>query len=219
MTWLQGGPFLEISFLLTLELDRHSLADNILTTLQSFKPAVDFATTETELKEKVSEFEIGYLDNDKDPTSKVYHQTQIPIYVDIDGKRKSILSLRQVSNKFIAVDFWFFGSELDAPEWNQQGITIDQLPFFQDFLNILFDRFDFVIGTVGYEVSVTDLFVTNETWPNEKYNLDNINKQSLQVDNYFSLIIANKKYVDLHGTNGVFTTGQKQTLGKEKYST
>jgi hypothetical protein len=214
MTWLQGGPFLEISFLLTLELDRKSLADNILTTLKSLKPTVGFATTETELKEKILEFEVGYLDDDNDLISKVYHQTQIPIYVDIDCKRKSILSLRQVSDNLIAVDFWFFGSELDAPEWNQVGITIEQLPFFKEFLYKLFDTFDFAIGTVGYEVSVTDLFDTNETWPNEKYNLDNINNKLLQVDNYFSLIIANKKYLDFHETNRILTTGQKQTLEK-----
>lgn len=219
MTWLKGGPFLEISFLLTLELNRKSLAENILTKLKSFKPEVDFATTETGLIEKVSAFEIGYHDDDKDTSSKVYHQTQIPIYIDIDGKRKSILSLRQISNKLIAVDFWFYGSELDAPELNQKGITINQLPFFQDFLNTLFDTFDFVIGTMGYEISVTDLFDTNETWPNENYNLDNINKQLMQVDNYFLMIIANKKYVDLKGTNCVFTTEEKTNSRKNKYST
>jgi hypothetical protein len=49
---------------------------------------------------------------------------------------------------------------------------------------------------MGYEVSVTDVFDTDETWPNEKYNLDNINKQLLRGDNYFDLIIANKKHVD-----------------------
>ena len=213
MNWLQGGPFLEISFLLTLELDRQSFADNILTKLKSFKPTVDLATTEEELKEKITEFDIGYPDDDQDTNSKVYHQTQIPIYVDTDVKRKSVLSLRQVSNKLVAVDFWFFGSEWDAPEWNQVGITNEQLPIFKDFLNKLFETFDFVIGTVGYEVSVTDLFDTGDTWPNENYNLDNINKQSLQVGNSFSLIVANKKYVDLHDINRVLTAGQRQTLG------
>mgnify|MGYP001767539963 CR=1 FL=1 len=213
MNWLQGGPFLEISFLLTLELDRQSFADNILTKLKSFKPTVDLATTEEELKEKITEFDIGYPDDGQDTNSKVYHQTQIPIYVDTDVKRKSVLSLRQVSNKLVAVDFWFFGSEWDAPEWNQVGITNEQLPIFKDFLNKLFETFDFVIGTVGYEVSVTDLFDTGDTWPNENYNLDNINKQSLQVGNSFSLIVANKKYVDLHDINRVLTAEQRQTLG------
>lgn len=213
MTWLEGGPFLEISFLLTLELDRQSFFDNIVTKLKSFKPTVDFATSETELEEKITEFNIGYPDDEKDRNTKVYHQTQIPIYVDTDVKRKSILSLRQISDKLVAVDFWFFGSKWDAPEWNQVGITNEQLPIFKDFLSKLFDTFDFVIGTVGYEVSVTDLFDTDDTWPDEKYSLDNINRQSLQVDNYFSLIVANKKYIDLHDINRVLTKGQRQTIG------
>ena len=122
------------------------------------------------------------------------------------------MSLTQISNKLVAVDFWFFASEWDAPEWNQVGITYEELPIFKDFLNKLFDTFDFVIGTVGYEVSVTDLFDTGDTWPNEKYNLDNINRQSLQVDNYFLLIIANKKHIVLIDTNRVLTIGQRQIL-------
>lgn len=212
MTWLQGGPFLEISILLTLDLDRQSFADNILTELKSFKPSVDFATSETELKEKISEFEIGSPYNDQGPNTKVFHETQIPIYVDTDLKRKSILSLRQVSDKLVAVDFWFFSSERDAPEWKQAGITNEQLPIFKDFLNKLFDTFDFVIGTLGYEVSVTDLFGTDETWPNKKYNLDNISSQSLKVDNCFSLIVANKKYIYLHDISRAVTVRQRQIL-------
>jgi hypothetical protein len=133
--------------------------------------------------------------------------------VDTDVKRKSILSLRQISEKLVAVDFWYFGSEWDVPEWNQIGITNEQLPIFKDFLNKLFDSFDFVIGTVGYEVSVTDLFDTDNIWPDEKYNLENIKRQSLQVANYFSHIVANKKHIALHDISRVLTVGQRQTLG------
>ena len=111
MTWLQGGPFLEVSFLLTIDSNRQSFADRILSRLKSFKPAVEPAITETELKEKISEFNIGYPDDDKDPKSKFYHSTQIPVYVNTDEKRKAILSLRQVSDKLATVDFWFFASE------------------------------------------------------------------------------------------------------------
>jgi|SRR5688572_3651266 len=216
MTWLQGGPFLEISFLLMLDSDRKSFLDFILTKLKTVKPTVELATTITELKEKISEFTIGYADDDKDPNSKFYYQTQIPVYVDTDGKRKSILSLRQISNKLIAVDFWFFGSEWDAPEWNQKGITEKQLPIFKDFLNNLFDTFDFILGTMGYENSVTQLFDTNEPWPNDTYSLDNINKQSFQVDHYFALIVANKKYIDLHDNDGGKIIGQRQIFETEK---
>lgn len=217
ISWLKGGPFLEISFLLTLELGRQSFVEEFLRKLKSFAPTIEFATNETEFKEKIRKFDIGYSDDDKDPNAKVYHSTQIPVYVDTDGKRKAILSLRQISNKLVAVDFWFFASELDAPEWNQKGISKNQFPVFKDFLNNLFDTFDFIIGTMGYENSVTELFDTTDTWPDEKYRLDNINRQSLQVDHYFSFIIANKKYIDLRDINGLRTNGQKQIL-EEQYS-
>jgi hypothetical protein len=51
---------------------------------------------------------------------------------------------------------------------------------------------------VGYEVSVTDLFDTKNTWPDEQYNLDNIDTKLVQSGNYFTLIIDNKKYIDLN---------------------
>ena len=212
MTWLQGGPFLEISFVLTLEADRQSFVDRILNKLKFFKPSVEFATTENELKEKIREFDAGYPDDDKDLESKVYHSTQIPVFVNTDGKRKAILMLRQISQQLATIDFWFFASEWDEPEWNQKGISESQLPIFKDLLSNLFDTFDFIIGTIGYENSVTQLFDTTETWPNEKFNLNNINRQSLRVDHYFSFIVANKKYIELEDMEGLRTNGYKQTL-------
>jgi len=218
MIWLQGGPFLEISFLLTFDLGRQSFVDRILTKLKSLKPSVEFVTSEAELNEKISAFHIGYPFDDKDQNSKVLHQIQIPLYVDIEVKRKSVLSLRQVSDKFMAVDFWFFGAEQDEAEWNQEGITENQLPIFKDFLNTLFDTFDFVLGTMGFEISVTDLFEISDGWPDERYNIENISRELLQVDNYFSLIIANKKHIDIQDISGVKTIGYRQTLETEKYS-
>ena len=216
MTWLQGGPYLEASLLMVLEADRQSFANNILTKLNSFTPTVELAITENELKEKISEFNIGYPDDDKDPNSKIYYQTQIPVYVEIGGKRKSVLSLSQISDKLVAVDFWFYGSVWDAPEWNQIGVKENQIQLFKNMLHNLFDTFQFAIGTLGYENSVTDLFATSEPYPSEKYSLDNINRQSLQVDNYFSLIIGNKNYIDLEGISGFVTRGQKLTLEPKK---
>ena len=198
MTWLQGGPFLEVSFLLTLDSDRLSFADNILTKLKSFTPTVEFAISVSDLKEKVNEFNIGYRYDVQDPNSIFLHSSQIPVYVETDEKRKSILSLRQISDKLVAIDFWFFGSEMDAPEWNQNGITVNKMPIFKDFLNKLFDTFDFIVGTIGYEISVTDLFNTKKAWPDEQYNLENIDTRLVQGDNYFTLIIDNKKYIDLN---------------------
>ncbi len=217
MTWLQGGPFLEISFLLIPESDRQSFVDYILTSLKSFTPTVELAIAESELKEKITEFNVGYPYDEQNPNSIFLHSTKIPVYVDTDEKRKSILSIEQISDKLIVVDFWFYGDELDAPEWNQKGITESQVLVFHNFLHKLFDEFDFIIGTVGCEVSVTDVFDTDEGWPNEKYNLDNIDTDFLEGDNYFTLIIVNKKHIDLKDINGLMTVGQKQTLERKKY--
>ena len=212
MSWLQGGPFLEISFIMELVTDRQSFIDNLFSKLKSFNPAIEFAISEDELQEKLTEFYTGYPDDETDPNNKVYHQGQIPVYVDTACKRKSILSLRQISNKLIAVDFWFFGAESDAPEWGQKGIAQSQVHLFKDMLHRLYDTFHFAIGTVGYENTVTDLFDTNETWPDESYNLDNINKGSVQVENYFIAIIANKNQIQLQEVKGLKVTGDKMVL-------
>lgn len=209
MTWLQGGPLLEISFLLTLDTDREIFVETILTKLKSFSPTVEIAATGKLIKEKVEEFHYGYRDNEQDPNSIMHHSTQIPIYMDIDGKRKSILAFEQISSRLIEVSFWFFGSEFDVPEWNQKGITEKQIPSFKNVLHNLFETFDFTIGTIGYEVSTTDLFDTEDVWPSEKYNLDNIKRRALKGDNYFLTIIANKNHIVLQDIDGVQTNVQK----------
>jgi hypothetical protein len=212
MSWLQGGPFLEVSFIMRLETDRQSFVDNLFSKLKSFTPTIGFAISEHELQEKLAEFYTGYPDDETDPNTKVYHQAQIPTYVDTDFKRKSILSLQQISSKLIAVDFWFFGAETDAPEWGQKGISQGQVHLFKDMLHRLYDTFHFAIGTVGYENSVTDLFNTGETLPHESYSLNNINKSSVQVDNYFIAIIANKEYLQLQGIKGLKVTDDRMVL-------
>lgn len=214
MAWLKGGPFLEISFLLSLDTDRQTFIETILTKLKTFSPTVEIAAIE-ELKEKIEEFHNGYRENEQDPNSIVYHSTRIPIYIDIDGKRKSILALEQISSRLIEINFWLFGSELDAPEWNQKGITEKQIPNFKIVLHNLFDTFDFILGTIGYEVSTTDLFDTEDIWPSEKYNLDNIKRRALKGDNNLLTIITNKKHIDLEDIDGVNTNGQKQIIERK----
>ena len=70
MRWLQGGLFLEVSFVMALGADRKSFADEFFSKLKLFKPTVELVTTENELKEKITEFTIGYPDEDKDPKLK-----------------------------------------------------------------------------------------------------------------------------------------------------
>ncbi len=212
MAWLRGGPILEISFLLPLGEDRRRFVDNLLVTFQSFTPVVELAASEEEVAEIIAAFDRGYPDDEDDPESKVSHSIQLPVYVHTDGKRKAVLSLQQLSGQLAAVDFWFFASVWDAPEWNQRGITKSQLPIFGNLLHRLFDAFDYIIGTMSYEYSVTNLFDRAGSWPDESYHPDNIKKQLLLGDHHFILIIANKKHIDLTDRNELRTDGQKQIL-------
>jgi hypothetical protein len=220
MTWLKGGPFLEVSILFKFYSDRPLFIDNILHQLKDTLPTIEFAVSNDELKDKIIEFVKGYPDDETDPSSKTYHSTQIPVFVDIDEKRKSTLSFDQISEELIAVDFWFYGSEHDAPEWNQKGITIKQLPLFKQFLITLADNTDYVFATLGYEVSVTDLFDTSEGWPDKTYNLNNIKKEAIPGEtlDYFEIIVFNTSYSYLIDTGQSNPMGQKLIFENRKYN-
>ena len=212
MSWLQGGPFLEISFAMVPETDRRSFADNILSKLRLFTPTIEFAIPSIDLQEKIDKFVEGYPDNEVEPNATVYHQVQIPVFVDLDGKRKSMLALEQISSKLIVVDFWFFGSVHDAPEWGQKGIKQDQIHLFKDMLHRLYETFHFAIGTVAYENGVTAFFDTSEGWPHESYRLENVNKAFVQLDHDFITIIVNKNYIQLEGRKDIEVIGDKMVL-------
>lgn len=196
MTWIQGGPFLEISFLLALTSERRTFMETLLQKLKSFSPEIEIVASSEELKEKIEAFHNGYLDDEQDPNSVSYHSAKLPLYVDIHGKRKSILAIEQHSSVLVEVSFWFYGSVYDAPEWKQKGISKNQIPDFKKVLHTLFDTFDFILGTVGYEVSTTNLFDTEEGWPSEKYAITNLKKHALQTDDFLLKILMNKKYID-----------------------
>jgi len=193
-----GGPFLEVSFLYFLHTDYNSAIENILSELKSLNVKVDFAISDNELDQKIKEFVIGYPDEHSDPNTFFYHATEIPIFIETDGHRKASLHIRQVSQTLLAVDLLFFGSTHDAPEWNQRGITDDQLPIFKTLLDNLYDKFHFPLGSVGYESFVTDLFDVSEGWPSEKYIPENF-----RLKGDFVYIISDKLYVDLAASQSV----------------
>lgn len=200
--------------MLPLETGRQTVINAVLSRIKSVKPTVTIALSEAQISEKIEKFCIGYLDNEHDPQSVRYHSTQIPVYINTDGNRKSILALEQISSTLVQINFWLFGSELDAPEWNQRGITETDFPVFKEFLHNLFDKFDFIIGTLGYEVSATDLFDTEDGWPSEKYSLDNLKRNAFEAGDHFLMIAVNKKYLDLTDVDGVVTSENKQIREK-----
>jgi hypothetical protein len=65
----------------------------------------------------------------------------------------------------------------------------------------LFDEFGFVAGTIEFEVNAAELFQLATGWPDEGYNIDRLKKKSLISDNYFSVIIINKKHWVIEDTD------------------
>ncbi|MDG0808060.1 hypothetical protein [Cohnella rhizosphaerae] len=112
--WLQGGPFLEISLLI-----QEDKIYKIITRLSNHKSV---SILEENLEDKINQFEIGYLYDEQDSSSNRIHSTSINILANIQCKRKSVIYISKVAKDTILLNFCFFGSEFDAPEWGQLGI-------------------------------------------------------------------------------------------------
>lgn len=62
---------------------------------------------------------------------------------DIAETRLALLYVEQLSDNMLLVDFRFFGSRSDAPEWNQTEVKNEDLTAFTDFLVDLYSIFKF----------------------------------------------------------------------------
>jgi hypothetical protein len=81
------------------------------------------------------------------------------------------------------------------------------LPIFKTLLDNLYEKFQFPLGSVGYENSVTELFQVDEGWPSERYI-----PETFQIKADFVYVVADKNYVDLSALHGVITSAKKQSF-------
>ncbi|XRG80770.1 hypothetical protein V5E38_10900 [Rossellomorea sp. GAMAL-10_SWC] len=103
-----------------------------------------------------------------------------------------------VSSNTAMVNFWFYGSPIDAIEWDQIGIQNEEITDFTNFLKDLYSIFEFKIGGMAIEKDVISLFGLDEVYPNECYCLVNVKADCiLQESNGFIDIIWNEKYKKL----------------------
>lgn len=168
MSWLQGGPFLEVSLIIKEDNVRHIISK--LTNLND-----DVFIIENDLEDLISRFETGYLYDEQDMTSQKIHSLSLNIIVNIHGKRKSLLSIYLVAEQTILMDFYFFGSGFDAPEWEQIGIKENERYIFNNFLYELLEYFQGIVGTVAIENDVLGLISENHCWPDNVFSYKTIN--------------------------------------------
>ena len=186
MTWLQGGPFLEVSFLIELQ-----SIQEILDALSEMKVEI----VDDDIDEKIAAFNRGYLIDDENPQSNTMHTLNARLYVYLSRKRKASLHINQVSSNALMMNFVFYGSEFDALEWEQVGIAADEMEQFTKFLAELFAVYHFKVGGIAFEQDILSIFNCDEIYPDECYRMENVSPVIfLQKPITFIELIWNEKY-------------------------
>mgnify|MGYP001620069441 CR=1 FL=1 len=176
--WLQGGPFLEVSFIVENPRNRRKFIEEFLNKLKNIPQK--FQIKLSNLDTEIEKFSNGYPWDEKDPNTYLIHSVEIPLLINVSGERKSKLYFEEISKDTIQINFCFFGDENDAPEWDQKGIKDKDMPEFTKFLSSLYEAFEFPIGAISVENDCVLLFFhCAETWPNECYKLNNINMEKI----------------------------------------
>ncbi|MBB4823172.1 hypothetical protein HNO89_000390 [Sporosarcina luteola] len=194
--WLQGGPFLEVSFLVECKEKKKETIQDIIWNLSKVRSRIEIY--DKNVDEIVDFFDRGYPFDEEDPQTNYIHSIQLRLYVYLSRKRKATLQIERVSSNAIMVNFWFFASSFDALEFDQIGIKKEEITGFTDFLKELYSVYEFKIGGIAIEQDVLELFGSDETYPNECYRYENMSPDRfLQKSSHFIDIIWNEKYKKL----------------------
>lgn len=127
-----------------------------------------------------------YVKGDK-ADGKVYRSIDINTQIEISGNRKSRFFIQELSDELLKINFWFYGSQYDVEEWNQQGLNEIDKPEFRNFFKFIKEKINPILGTIAYEEDCSELFETVETSPSEFYKLAN-----LQLDKIKERVYRNK---------------------------
>lgn len=165
MEWLEGGPFLEISFLLELRKKKKEAIQDIINKLSKVTYKIEIV--DHNIDEMLNAFEKGHPFDSEDSQSIYLHSLRLRLYVYLSRKRKETLQIEKVSSNAIMVNFWFYGSKLDALEWEQVGILEDEIADFPNFFTELFSVYEYKVGGMALEEDVLGLFDCNEEYPSE----------------------------------------------------
>ncbi|MDQ1234348.1 hypothetical protein QE450_001846 [Paenibacillus sp. SORGH_AS306] len=185
MDRLQGGPFLEISFLM---FESESI-QVILDKLCDLPIKIEMHMT-TDL---LQAFHKGYLYDEQDSNSRRIHQICVPLNVHTSRTRRSDLYIQRIANNSLCFSMCFYGSSTDVSEWNQIGIKYSELDEFTALLVQIFEKLEFVAGGVAIEQDATFMFDSNLEYPHQEYELTQLTIQSvLRNMNSFYSIVVNK---------------------------
>jgi hypothetical protein len=198
--WLNGGPFIEVSFLIELKEEKSITVKNIINKLIEVPTKINIV--DHNIDEIIDFFDKGYPYDDENPQSTFIHSLKLRLFVDLPRRRKSSLIIDKISSNSILIDFCFFGDEIDVPEWNQIGIKKDEYKDITNFLIELYSVYEFKIGGVSCEEDIKFLFEAIEEYPNECFRFNKVDPDYfLKNPSYFNVILWNEKYKNLNEIN------------------
>ncbi|SFB06193.1 Protein of unknown function [Cohnella sp. OV330] len=196
MTWLRGGPFLELSFIIK----EPARIEDIFSELEKTTVKIEVHVT----PELVQQYYKGYPYDEKASNSVMIHKATISLTVHTTRQRNALLLVEKISSELISFSMCFFGSAFDAPEWNQPGIMDEEVDEFVSLLISLHKEIKFSLGCLAYEEDIKGLFDTEEVYPSEKYVISNLNiKDNFQK---FQAIIMKKTLLDALQVGHHYTT-------------
>lgn len=194
--WLQGGPFLEVSFLLELKEEKVKAVQEIINNLSRVTNKIEIV--DKNVKEIIDFFDRGYPYDEEDPRSPKLHSLRLRLYVYLPRKRKTTLQIEMISSNVLMVNFWFYGDEFDEPEWDQIGIKKEEFVEFISFLKELYFVYEFKIGGIAIDEDILELFRFGELYPNECYRFEKLSPDNfLKEPSHFINIIWREKYQSL----------------------
>jgi hypothetical protein len=209
--WLQGGPHLEVGFLIEVKTSLEEFLSNFLDILKQTTPKAEFVSSPTELDEEKKEFLTGYPWDGDDKSSFIVHAWNGLVQFQFQAKRESSIKIWQISETVIHVNFYFWGDQNDG--WGQKGLKNDELPDFVVFLKSLGRLLKFEVGTIGFHAWAIFLFSTNEDWGHSSYALKNLTRERIESRAHdsahpFIYVVARNDFLDngdnLPEENGYF---------------
>ncbi|WP_127533924.1 hypothetical protein [Paenibacillus kobensis] len=164
--WLQGGPFLVLSFIL----NEPTKIEKVISKLNNTNVKIEVHNP----AEYIQQFYKGYPFDGDDPNSVMIHRIEINLTVHTTRERRALLFVEKISEELLSFSMCFFGDKDDAPEWKQPGIRDDELDEIICLLISFYRELKFSVGGVAIEEDMIGLFDVNEIWPNEKYTFANL---------------------------------------------
>ena len=105
-----------------------------------------------------------------------------------------MLFVERINTNLLCFSLCFYGSEIDASEWQQPGIRQSEHNEFYSLLREFYNEFHFIIGGSAIEEDAKAFFDTNECWPDSSYSIENITAESVNNSmSIFNQVIVNKK--------------------------